>query len=151
MTSLNFLTDHIITLSQDKIAIDSLFPGFSQRTGSHRGAWPKIIRDQILTALKEKAKCDVLYGPNRFLDYASAVVYDWGMEFKGALNFIGGLPKEFWATLDILRQRLEYQKVYSWGHDMPDVVGLLLKRNDVLDAPSLFDSNIAFLTELRGL
>ena len=119
---MRLFTDHKLP-KETTIGIDGLIGTLTQKTTSHKGAWPRIVQNMLLHLgynnvhiLDKTAKWD---------EY-EAIIMDLGMEFKGTFNLFGGASDELALRLT---QFANYDgKLFSYDKEFPDVCELIDKR-----------------------
>jgi hypothetical protein len=104
-----------------KIGIDGVTGSFSSRITSHKGAWPRLIKNQLKHAGYNNVT--VLEKKDDWSDY-DLMMIDHGMEFKGTFNLFGGANDELYHRIKKF-ENFE-GKIFSIHIPMPDV-GVLIR------------------------
>ena len=106
-----------------KIGIDGITGSFSSRITSHKGAWPRLIMNQ----LKHAGYKDVtVLGKHDSWDDYNMMIVDHGMEFKGTFNLFGGANDDLYNRIKKF-ENFEGQ-IMSLHIPMPDVGDLIRSR-----------------------
>lgn len=106
-----------------KIGIDGVIGSFSNRITSHKGAWPRLIQNQLKHA--GYTNCTVLTKHDDWQDY-DLIIIDHGMEFKGTFNLFGGASDELYHRI---KKFENYTKeILSLHIPMPNVGKLIRDR-----------------------
>lgn len=106
-----------------KIGITSLLSNITQKPGSHKGGWTRLLKCQLANAgfnnvVILKNGCDL----TKF-DY---IIFDLGAEYSGTLNLFGGLDSKCFYRVQEL---LDFKgKLFSWRNKLPDLVGCIKSR-----------------------
>ena len=82
---------------QLNIGIDGLISSITQSKDSHKGAWPRIIKDMLLH--DGYSNVHILNKTSKWDEY-DAIIIDLGMEFKGTFNLFGGANDEIAIRLE---------------------------------------------------
>lgn len=108
-------------LKETKIGIDGVTASFSSRISSHKGAWPNLIKNQLLN---KGYKNVTVLGKNDDWQEYDVMLIDHGMEFKGVFNLFGGANDDLYHRI----KKFENFKgdIFSIHIPMPDV-GKLVK------------------------
>ena len=106
-----------------KIGIDGVTSSFSSRISSHKGAWPRLIKNQLYNIGYENVT--VLSKHDSWEDY-DIMIIDHGMEFKGTFNLFGGANDDLYHRI----KKFENYKglILSLHIPMPDVGKLVRDR-----------------------
>jgi len=106
-----------------KIGIDGVTGSFSSRITSHKGAWPRLIRNQLINAKYKSVT--VLEKADDWAEY-DLILIDLGMEFKGVFNLFGGANDELYNRI----KKFENFKgqIMCIHKPMPDVGKLIRDR-----------------------
>ena len=132
-----FLTDHIQPQPIKDIAIDNPVTGITDRKGSHKGAWARLLRRQMIEA--GFTSTDVIHKNPWNPDY-DVVVLDHGMEFTGKFNLFSGLTEEICRNLIRMVDHEPKIRFISADIPCPDYASFLLNRKEEfswLDKPTL--------------
>lgn len=106
------------------IGIDGVIGSFSSRITSHKGAWPRLIKNQLLQIGYSDVK--VLEKKDDWTDY-DIILIDHGMEFKGTFNLFGGAND---ALYERIKKFEDYKgQIISIHIPMPDVGDLIRSRH----------------------
>lgn len=119
---MTFLEDSKLNTSR-RVGITSLLSNITQKPGSHKGGWTRLLKCQLrnmgfesVTILKNG--CDL----NKF-DY---IIFDLGAEYSGTLNLFGGLDEK---CRNRVCELLKFEgKLFSWRNQLPDLVGCIKSR-----------------------
>ena len=108
------------------IGIDGFTGNITSKTYSHKGAWSRIILNQ----LKEIGydNCKILQKNDKWKDF-DIIIIEMGMEYKGTLNLFGGAN-------DVLANRLKMMRdyficggrIHTMEGDFPDINELIKSR-----------------------
>ena len=115
-------TDFKVDLNK-KIGIDSITSSFSSKISSHKGAWPRLLKNQLIRA--GYSNVSVLGKDEDWSNY-DVMIIDHGMEFKGTFNLFGGANDELYHR--IKKFESFEGKIYSAHIPMPDVGELIRSR-----------------------
>lgn len=106
-----------------KIGIDGITNSFSSKISSHKGAWPRLIKNQLKHAGYQDVT--VLGKDGDWSDY-DLILIDHGMEFKGTFNLFGGANDELYHR--IKKFESFEGSIYSVHIPMPNVGELIRSR-----------------------
>ena len=108
---------------EKKIGIDGITGSFSSRITSHKGAWPRLISNQLKHAGYKNVT--VLEKKSDWNEY-DLMLIDHGMEFKGTFNLFGGANDDLYHRI----KKFENYKgdIISIHIPMPDVGKLIRDR-----------------------
>jgi len=106
-----------------KIGIDGITGSFSSRITSHKGAWPRLIKNQLKHAGYKNVT--VLEKKDDWTGY-DLMLIDHGMEFKGTFNLFGGANDDLYHRI---KKFEDFEgKIVSIHIPMPDVGDLIRSR-----------------------
>lgn len=108
------------------IGLDGFTGPITKRRYSHKGAWARIIQNQLEFQGYERSR--ILDKGDKW-DFYDTMIIDMGMEYKGTLNLFGGAND---ALADRLKSMLDYWleggRIYTIEGDFPDINELIKSR-----------------------
>lgn len=108
-----------------KIGITSLLSNITQKPGSHKGGWTRLLKCQLKYLGYQQVT--ILSNKNS-LDEFDVIIFDLGAEYSGTLNLFGGLDEKCWnRVLQLLHFKGE---LFSWRHQIPDLTTIIQSRWD---------------------
>ncbi len=106
-----------------KVGITSLLSNITQKPGSHKGGWARLLKCQLNNL--GISNVSILNNKNS-LDEFDYIIFDLGAEYSGTLNLFGGLDEKCWNRVCEL---FKFEgKLFSWRNDLPDLVGCIKSR-----------------------
>jgi hypothetical protein len=121
---MKFFTDFNIDKNA-KICITNLLGNITTKPHSHKGGWAKLLRCQLIN--EGYNDVTILGREDDLLDF-SVCIFDLGAEFSGSLNLFGGLDDK--VTNRLLKLYDFSGQMFSWQHDLPDLSGLVSRRDN---------------------
>lgn len=136
--------DDYKVLSSKKIGITSLLSNITQRDGSHKGGWTRLLKCQ----LQNLGYMDVTILDNKMsINEFDVIVFDLGAEYSGALNMFGGLDEKVFKRLS----EIETYKgeLFSWRNELPDISSLESRRTNASTCHAFKATDRGFLGRVR--
>ena len=112
-----------------KIGITNLLSNITTKDHSHKGGWTKLLKCQLNNLGYENVK--IMDNKDNCNDF-DAIVFDFGAEYKGALNLFGGLDKKCYDRVSQLVY-FNFSKpgmLFSWKHLPPDLGAVIASRRE---------------------
>lgn len=107
-----------------KIGITSLLSNITQKPGSHKGGWSRLLKCQ-LNSLGQNYSVKILDNKDHLDDF-NVIIFDMGAEFGGTLNLFGGLDEKCWIrTMELFNFK---GMMYSWQHELPNLCSTIQSR-----------------------
>jgi hypothetical protein len=121
---MKYLVDDKIVKYDSKIGITNLLGDITQKSGSHKGGWTRLLKCQLHNAGFK----DVTILKKDRLENYDVIIFDLGAEFSGGLNLFGGLDDKVTSRLkQIANSNCNF---YSWKHELPDIKTLESRREN---------------------
>lgn len=135
---MKYFTDSAVD-KLNKIGITNLLSDITQRPGSHKGGWTRLLKCQLNNAGYRNVE---IMKKDKFNQY-DAIIFDLGAEFSGGLNLFGGLDEK---VLLRLQEIASYRgKLYSWKHHPPSLLSLESRRENKSTCQAFKDTHPQFL------
>lgn len=111
---------------RSRIGIHGLLGPITKNPHSHKGAWGRLIRWQLKEVGYEHVEVVTPAETASLADHYDVIVIEPGMEFKGTINFFGGLKDQ---DLTYLERLVAFPgSIYAEGQPCPDYATALRKR-----------------------